>query len=77
MLQLLETLTGDLKAKQAELDKKKQGFQPELLQQTRQDKEQLLADIATLRQQIIDLGRNAERLEDEITQLKECRKNCS
>jgi exonuclease SbcC len=70
MLQLMESLTGDFKVKQAELAKKKQGFKPELLQQTRQDKEQLLADIATFRQQIVDHGRNAERLENEIKQLK-------
>src|SRR6185369_2862343 len=71
MQQLFEALTADLKAKQAELDNKKQGFQPELLQSARQEKEQLLADIATLRQQIIDLGRNAERLETDITHLKQ------
>ena len=71
MQQLFEALTADLKAKQAELDNKKQGFQPELLQSARQEKEQLLADIATLRQQIIDLGRNSERLETDITHLKQ------
>src|SRR6185369_7852973 len=71
MQQLFEALTADLKAKQAELDNKKQGFQPELLQSARQEKEQLLANITTLRQQIIDLGRNAERLETDITHLKQ------
>src|SRR6185369_8902995 len=53
MQQLLEKLTADLETKKGELANKKQGFQPELLQQTRQEKEQLLADTATLRQQII------------------------
>ena len=69
MLRLLEELGGEIKVKQAELDGEKGGFQPELLQQSRQDKEGLLADVATLRQQIIDLGRNAERLEAEICRL--------
>lgn len=69
MLRLLEELGGEIKVKQAELDGEKGGFQPELLQQSRQDKEGLLADVATLRQQIIGLGRNAERLEAEICRL--------
>jgi len=70
MQQLLEKLTADLETRKGELASKKQGFQPELLQQTRQEKEQLLADTATLRQQIIDLGRNVERLEVDIVRLK-------
>ena len=69
MLRLLEELGGEIKVKQAELDGEKGGFQPELLQQSRRDKEGLLADVATLRQQIIDLGRNAGRLEAEICRL--------
>ena len=71
MQHLLETLSVDLKARQSDLVTQKQGFQPELLQHTRQEKEQLLADSATLRQQIIDLGRNTERLDGEIAQLKQ------
>ena len=69
MQRLLEELTGEIKAKRAELDEKKGGFQPELLQQARQEKGNLLAETATLRQQIIDLGRTAERLETEIAHL--------
>jgi exonuclease SbcC len=69
MQHLLEELTGEIKARQAELDKQNSSFQPELLQQARQEKDFLLADVATLRQQIIDLGRNAERLETEIAHL--------
>lgn len=69
MQRLLEELTGEVKAKRAELDEKKGGFQPELLQQARQAKGNLLAETATLRQQIIELGRNAERLETEIAHL--------
>jgi len=70
MQQLLLALTTDLKAKQDELAAKKAGFQPDLLQQTRQEKELLLAAVASLGQQVIELGRNAERLETEIKKLK-------
>jgi len=70
MVRLLDGLMVEIKARQAELDEKKGGFQYELLQQARLEKENLLADAATLRQQIIDLGRTAERLEAEIEQLK-------
>lgn len=69
MQHLLETLTGEINVKQAELAGKKGGFEPELLQQTRLDKEKLLAGVATLRQQIIDLERNAERLVSDINHL--------
>lgn len=69
MQRLLEELAGEIKGKRVELDEKKGGFQPELLLQSRLEKEGLLADTATLRQQIIDLGRNAERLESEIAGL--------
>jgi DNA repair protein SbcC/Rad50 len=70
MKRLLDELTGEVKAKQAELDQKRGGFQPELLQEARQDKERLLAEAATMRQQLIDLKRNAERLETEIGLLR-------
>ena len=69
MQQLLEALSGEITGRQAELAEKKEGFQAELLQQSRLDKEKLLADVATLRQQIINLGQNEERLEAEIVQL--------
>jgi exonuclease SbcC len=69
MVRLLEDLTGEIAIKQSELADKKGGFQIELLQQSRQNREQLLADVATLRQQIIDLDRNAKRLEAEIAHL--------
>lgn len=70
MQQLLETLTAEHKAKQGELEKMKAGFQSEQLQQLRQDKDQLLASIATLRQQIVDHGRAIERLDADIANLK-------
>ena len=69
MQQLLEGLNGELTAKQAELDAVKSSFQPELLRHSRLEKERLLAGTATLRQQIVDLGRNGERLTGEIAQL--------
>jgi DNA repair protein SbcC/Rad50 len=69
MVRLLEDLTGEITTKQAELAEKMGDFQPELLQKARQDKEQLLTELATLRQQIIDLDRNAKRLEIEIAHL--------
>jgi exonuclease SbcC len=74
MVHLLEELSKEITAKQADLTEKKSGFQSELLQQARQDKEKLLADVATFRQQLIDLGRNAERLDSEITHLNKIQK---
>jgi hypothetical protein len=53
-----------------ELAEKDGGFQIESPLQARQDKEHLCAGVATLRQQIPDLGRNAEQLESEIARLK-------
>ncbi|MGB9079838.1 MAG: SMC family ATPase [Desulfuromonadaceae bacterium] len=74
MQQLLQVLTGEITTKTAELDKQKSSFQPERLQQSRQEKESILSGTATLRQQIIDLGRNAERLETEIHHLNRVQK---
>lgn len=69
MQHLLTVLTGDLTARQALVDEQHSRFQPLLLQQSRQEKELLLAGVATLRQQIIDLDKNAVRLESEIAHL--------
>ena len=66
---LLAELTAEITAGTAELERQRSGFRPELLQQARLDKEQLLADSATLRQQLVDLGRTAGRLEGEIAAL--------
>jgi ABC-type uncharacterized transport system YnjBCD ATPase subunit len=49
MVRLLEDLTGEITTKQVELAEKKSGFQIEPLQQSRQDKELLIAGVATLR----------------------------
>lgn len=69
MENLLQTLSAELTGKESELEKHKNSFQPELLQQSRQEKERLLAEVATLKQQLIDLGRTVERLGKEIIQL--------
>jgi len=65
----LETLSGELTAKQADLAKKTTGFQPELLLQARQEKDRLLANVATLRQQLIDQEKNIKRLEADLLHL--------
>jgi len=67
---LLEAVTAEFISKQTELAHKKHGFQPEQLQQTRLDKEQLLVETAALRQHIVELCRTSERLEKELAQLK-------
>jgi exonuclease SbcC len=54
---------------QAQLTEKRDLFQPALFQELRQEKEKLLGGVATIRQQIIDLGSNAERLGSEIARL--------
>jgi len=69
MERLLKEITEEITSRQAELADKKNSFRIELLLQSRQDKEKLLADRATLRQQIVDLDRNAGRLETEIARL--------
>lgn len=74
MERLLEELTMESTARQMELAEKQSGFQPEMLQGVRREKDGLLAEIATLRQQIIDLERNAMRLEAEITHLNKVQK---
>ena len=70
----LEVLTGELTAKQSELAEKKSGYQSDVHQQSRQEKERLLADTATQRQQIIDLEKNIKRLETDLIHLKEIQK---
>jgi exonuclease SbcC len=65
----LETITKELTVKQSELTEKKAGVQPELLQQIRRDKEKLLADEASLRQQLLDLEKHSNRLQKELIQL--------
>lgn len=73
MLKLLEGLQQEVSEKQAGFSRLKEGYQPELHLQVRQNKELLVADTATLRQQINDLGKNSIRLEGEITRLQKIR----
>lgn len=69
MLRLLEDLQRQIKAKQSDLVGLKDAYEPEKHQEARQEKERLVAEVATLRQQIVDLEKNTKRLEAEIAQL--------
>jgi exonuclease SbcC len=69
MVRLLEELSAELRTKQVDLAKQSQEYQPTLLLELRKEKDVLLADLATLRQQLLELKRNADRLEKEIGQL--------
>jgi exonuclease SbcC len=69
MLRLLEDLKQQLSAKRSALSDLKELYQPDLHQQARHEKEQLVAETATLRQQILDMGRNLKRLDAEIDRL--------
>ncbi|KAA0888140.1 AAA family ATPase [Oryzomonas rubra] len=69
MLRLLEDLRIQLKAKQSDLAMQWESYQPEKHQEVRQEKEQLVIETTTLRQQIIDIGKNCTRLEAEIAHL--------
>jgi DNA repair protein SbcC/Rad50 len=69
MLKLLEDLKIQLKAKQGDLAMQRESYQPEKHQEARQEKEQLVIETTTLRQQIVDIGKNCKRLEAEIAHL--------
>lgn len=56
--------------KQTELDRSRQSYNPEQHQEVRRQKESFVAEVAALRQQIEDLGKNLKRLVDEIDLLK-------
>jgi DNA repair protein SbcC/Rad50 len=73
MLKLLEDLKQQVSAKQAELSRLKESYQPELHLQTRQNKELLVAEAATLRQQITGLANDCTRIENDIVQLHKIR----
>jgi exonuclease SbcC len=66
----LEDLQKDLIGKKTELERSKEAYSPEKHEELRGEKDRLLADVATHRQQIEELGRNRKRLEEEISQLK-------
>jgi len=69
MEQLLGELKEQLKVKQAGLSQQKESYQPDGHREARQEKERLVAETATLRQQIVDMARNVKRLEAELVQL--------
>lgn len=53
-------------AEELELALLRETYKPEQHQEIRQEKDRLLTEVATLRQQIEDMGRNRQRLETEI-----------
>lgn len=69
MLKLLDELKLNRDAKELELTLLRETYKPEQHQEIRQEKDRLLAEVATLRQQIEDMGRNRQRLETEIGKL--------
>jgi len=69
MVQLLAELQEQLKIRKAELVDQQAAYRPEQHQTARQEKERMVAEAATLRQQFVDLEKNGKRLEAEITQL--------
>ncbi|GFE59622.1 AAA family ATPase [Geobacter sp. AOG2] len=75
MEKLLGELKEQLKVKQASLSQQKESYQPDGHREARQEKERLVAETATLRQQIIDMARNVKRLEAEIVQLIRLKEN--
>jgi exonuclease SbcC len=56
--------------KQTDLAALQQGYQAEQHQQVRGEKDRLLTDVATQRQQIEELGKNQLRLDEEIVRFK-------
>jgi len=69
MLTLLDTLKQERSVKESQLNALRTGYQPEQHRQLRLEKDRLLAAVATLRQQIAELGRTRQRLEVELAQL--------
>lgn len=69
MVRLLTELQGESTAKRAERDDLQAVYQPEQHQAARQEKERLVAEAATLRQQLFDLEKNGRRLAAEIAHL--------
>jgi len=73
MRNLLEELKQQAITKQTELSRLQETYQPALHQQVRTEREELVAGIATLRQQIAGLEKDRARLEGEIAQLQRIR----
>jgi len=73
MQRFLGDLQQELSNMQAGLAGQKAAYQPERHQEVRREKERLVAEAATLRQQLIDLEKNGKRLAAEIEQLTRVR----
>lgn len=69
MLALLDTLKQEKSGKESQLTALRAAYRPEQHRLLRLEKDRLLAAVATLRQQIAELGRNRQRLETELVQL--------
>jgi exonuclease SbcC len=75
MLKLLLTLQQELAARGKELTGLRETYLPEVHQEARTEKDRLVAEVATLRQQITDMEQNSTRLENEIVKLLEQKKD--
>jgi len=73
----LDDLQKDHADKQINLAKMRETYLPEKHTELRGEKDRLLTEVATCRQQIEDLGRNRKRLEDEIVLLKRVQEEIS
>lgn len=69
MLALLDALKQERSGKESQLSVLRSEYQLEQHRQLKQEKDRLLAAVATLRQQITELGLNRQRLEVELVQL--------
>jgi exonuclease SbcC len=69
MLKLFEELKQTLAARQKELAKLEKDYDPKRHAKVRLAKEQLVADVATIKQKINDLGKDRLRLEEEIKKM--------
>jgi len=66
---LLTGLQTQIKTGQIELAGQQAAYRPEQHREVRQGKERLVIEVATLRQQLVDLEKNRQRLDAELTQL--------
>jgi exonuclease SbcC len=74
MLKLFEELKQALAAKQKELVKLEKDYDSKRHAEVRFSKEQLVAEVATIKQKINDLGKDRLRLEEEIKKMKQIKK---
>lgn len=69
MVRLLAELQGQITTRRADLAGRQAAYQPEIHQEARREKERLVAEKATLSQQLVDLEKNRQRLTAEISRL--------